>query len=421
MQFLYLDSDRQAHGPYSRAELQELFDRKVISEETAIQFDGDTTWFTYRELTRAEARQQASDGEFGDGNEERNRSFREQTNDDWRVLKRHILVPWEEVREMRWLDNRRLMGVAAIGLFPLLIIALFIQPGYIRQAYWATAFYFSVVWAVFFYYVFPAPGVTVRVSLICFFGTGVFSVSILKIVYYLMDRFLDWRNWMVDSNVLTSWAGWVFGVGVPEELCKMLVLFYLVRNYSHLQPQTMLYYGLMAGLGFGIYEGVNYQERVNPLISSGYGDYYIFNVVRLTALPFIHAIWTAIAGYFIGYAYQFPERKRGLIIIAIVMPSFLHGNIQRREYALDRVQSRSCTGECLCVEFVSREEPRLRESPEGAIAGDTTNEKTRGEVAGPWQQVSSIVDDPVRSGTSSALRFSERPPVLRGSSARSAS
>jgi RsiW-degrading membrane proteinase PrsW (M82 family) len=87
----------------------------------------------------------------------------------------------------------------------------------------------------------------------------------------------------------------------------------------------MLYYGLMAGLGFGIYEGVNYQERINPLISSGYGDYYIFNVVRLTALPFIHAIWTAIAGYFIGYAYQFPERKRGLVIIAIVMPSFLHG------------------------------------------------------------------------------------------------
>ncbi len=324
MQFFYLDRTRQAHGPCSREELQQLHQEKRIENDTAIQIDGDHSWFTFGELVRAE--------ESGDSQtppplpgSERKQSFRERTNDDWRVLKRHILVPWEEVRDMRWLDNRRLMGVAAIGLFPLLIITLFIQPGYIKAAYWATAFYFSVLWGVFFYFVFPAPGVTIRNCLVCFFGTGLFSVSLLKVFYFLMEGYVDWRIWMFDPNALARWAGWVFGVGMPEEICKMLVLFYLARNFAPFQPQTMLYYGLMAGLGFGIYEGVNYQAEVNPLISRNIGDYYIYNVVRLTALPFIHAIWTAIAGYFIGYAYQFPDRKRGLLIIAIALPSFLHG------------------------------------------------------------------------------------------------
>ncbi len=324
MQFFYLDCNRQARGPFSREELQRLHEGGTLPNDTVIQIDGDNSWFTFEELVRAENSDTTRSTSPLPGSEKR-QSFRERTNDDWRVLKRHILVPWEEVRGMRWLDNRRLMGVAAIGLFPLLIIALFIQPGFTNAAYWATAFYFSVMWGVFFYFVFPAPGVTIRNCLICFFGTGLFSVSLLKIVYFLLDSYFDWRIWMFDPNSLTRWAGWIFGVGIPEEICKMLVLFYLARNFSPFQPQTLLYYGLMAGLGFGIYEGVNYQANVNPFISRNIGDYYIYNVVRLTALPFIHAIWTAIAGYFIGYAYQFPERKRGLLIIAIALPAFLHG------------------------------------------------------------------------------------------------
>lgn len=241
---------------------------------------------------------------------------------------------------MRWLDNRRLMGVAAIGLFPLLIIALFTNAGNIRGAYWAMAFYFSALWAVFFYYVFPAPGVTLRNCVICFFGTGLFSVSLLQIFHYGLTMVLSLvmgpqasaedqpalQQLLMHRFVPTRWAAWILFVGVPEELCKVLALFYLARNHAPFQPQTMMYYGLMAGLGFGIYEGVAYQERANLELGGYYlGNYYILNVVRLTALPFIHAIWTAIAGYFIGFAYQFPERKRGLLIIAVALPAFLHG------------------------------------------------------------------------------------------------
>jgi len=338
VQFHYLDASGQARGPFTREELERLLDAGTIGINTSVRPEAGADWVPFARLLErgASVRDPATPPPLGGHPPPPARS----AGDDWRALKRHILVPWNEVREMRWLDNRRLIGVAAIGLFPLLIIALFTNAGNIRGAYWAMAFYFSALWAVFFYYVFPAPGVTLRNCLICFFGTGLFSVSLLQIFHFFLTQGV---TAVVDPNALgenqsalehlllhrfipTRWAAWILLVGLPEEVCKVLALIYLARNNTPFQPQTMMYYGLMAGLGFGIYEGVAYQERANLELGGYYlGNYYILNVVRLTALPFVHAIWTAIAGYFIGFAYQFPERKRGLLIIAVALPAFLHG------------------------------------------------------------------------------------------------
>jgi len=144
-------------------------------------------------------------------------------------------------------------------------------------------------------------------------------------------------QWTQPANAfLLQWLGYVFGVGVPEELCKALVLFFVVRRFKPIPPQAMLFYGLMAGLGFGIYEGVSYQTSYNfrfAVDAAGYRDrttfaaeYYLLNLIRLTTLPFLHAIWTGMAGYFIGFAAQFPGRKRGLLIVAIGVPALLHGS-----------------------------------------------------------------------------------------------
>lgn len=334
MRFHYLDESRQVRGPCSREELFALLAGGVVTPTTLVRLEAAADWMPLGQLIEPGVGEPPPLTGHRSG-----RSFSAQTNDDLRRLKRHVLVPWNEVRDMRWLDNRRLLGVAAIGLFPLVIIALFTNSGNIAGAYWAMAFYFSAMWGVFFFYVFPAPGVTIRNCLICFFGTGLFSISLLQIIYYLLGvgaGFLfepeemagyasPLQYWASHPNVLTRWAGWVFAVGLPEEFCKALVLIYLARNNAPFQPQTMLYYGLMAGLGFGIYEGVAYQQRANFNLSRVVGEYYILNVVRLTALPFIHAIWAGIAGYFVGFAYQYPERKRGLMIIAFGLPAFLHG------------------------------------------------------------------------------------------------
>lgn len=52
--------------------------------------------------------------------------------------------------------------------------------------------------------------------------------------------------------------GFVFGVGVTEELAKMIPLLLISRKAKEpLIPQTMVFYGLMSGIAFGVFEGVN--------------------------------------------------------------------------------------------------------------------------------------------------------------------
>jgi RsiW-degrading membrane proteinase PrsW (M82 family) len=259
--------------------------------------------------------------------------FTGQTREDLRVLAPHLALPLDELRSFQWLRDRRALAIAAIGLLPLVIFAVFRGPDQLINAYWAMALYFSALWALFFYFVFPTPEVRVRTAALAFFVTGVASVSVLLVLYAVwpLNRVNEWIH---AEYVLVRWLGYVLAVGVPEELCKAFVLLVLVRRFGPVRPHTLLFYGLMSGLGFGIYEGLKYQTRENfqfAIRASGQADayfaaeYYLLNLIRLTTLPFLHAIWTGMAGYFIGFAEQYPERQRGLLVVAIGLPALLHG------------------------------------------------------------------------------------------------
>lgn len=211
--------------------------------------------------------------------------------------------------------------IAAVGLMPLFILATFRT---IHTAFWAIAIYFSILWGLFFYYLFPTPGVRVSTSLLCFFATGILSISVLLIAYALPP--LAWLVQDIGSRSPVNRAvAYIFAVGLPEELCKALALFALLKRADPLSVQLMVFYGLMSGLGFGIYEGVDYQMGRNFRYASGGAEYYLLNLVRVTTLPFLHAMWTGLAGYFIGFAGLYPRRKRRLIFIGIGLPTLLHG------------------------------------------------------------------------------------------------
>jgi len=316
-------------GPFSLTELRRLHLGGVIDRGTIITTVPVDPGIEFGALWEQQATS-ATSGTSSRGQEE---TFARRTRDDLRTLLPHLTVPLDELRNFRWLQNRRSLAIAAIGLSPLVIYALFREPSQVINAYWAMALYFSTLWALFFYYVFPTSQVSVGTSVFSFFITAVVSVSSLLLLYSLWPLSLV-SGWAQSSNWLIAWAGNVFGVGVLEEFCKALVLLILVRRIGPLHPQALLFYGLMSGLGFGLFEGVKYQSRENlefAFRTSGQPDayfaaeYYLLNLIRLTTLPFLHAIWTGMAGYFIGFASQFPARRRGLAIVAIGLPAVLHG------------------------------------------------------------------------------------------------
>jgi RsiW-degrading membrane proteinase PrsW (M82 family) len=328
VRYFFDDAHHLRRGPYTLEELRQLHWTGQLHPETPVFPEGSLESIPFKDLW---AQQPAAGSPFSGppplphGRETSMESFTQRAGADLRALLPHLLLPFEELRAFRWLENRKALSMAAVGLVPLVIYAFFAQRGDIANAYWAIAFYFSALWGLFFYHVFPTPQARLSTAALCFFGTGAVSITLLLLAYRVWP--LNQLGGFIGPSAgsVSRLAGFVLGVGVPEEACKALVLFFVVKRYAPLAPQSMLFYGLLSGLGFGIYEGVNYQFGRNFLLAGSTPEYYLLNLIRLTTLPFLHAIWTGMAGYFIGFAAAYPRRRRGLIIVALGLPALLHG------------------------------------------------------------------------------------------------
>lgn len=311
MRYFYQDGSGPRLGPYSKDELRQLHLSAAVTPATLVTAEGSENAVPFRELwaqwqTAPDRTRRTAAGGIGE---------------DVRAPGAHLLLPFKEIQSFNWLKNRKLIAIAVVGLVPLFIYAT--TPD-LRVALWGMAFYFSALWALFFYHVFPTPEARVSTCALCFFATGVLSISVLLLAYHIPPL-----SWLVQGfkspSQFNHMVTYIFAIGLPEELCKALPLFVLLRKADPLPPQVMLFYGLMSGLGFGIYEGVDYQMGRNFRYASSGGEYYLLNLVRLTTLPFLHAMWTGIAGYFIGFAGLYPRRRRGLILIGVGVPALLHG------------------------------------------------------------------------------------------------
>jgi len=238
---------------------------------------------------------------------------------DLKSFDSRLIFPWPEIRSLRWIRDRKLIYLAIIGLAPASALAV-VRADF--MAYWAIALYFSVLWALFFYYLFKTPQVRTSICFLCFFFTGIISIAVLLVLQQIPPWSILYQ--LANSESFLARAlGMFLAVGINEEVCKAAIIFWLVKRPGvFLMPQTVVFYGMISGLGFGIYEGVAYQQTFNRDL--GVDASYFLNIARLTSLPFLHAIWTGIAAYFIGFSALVPKKKHGLWILAIIIPALLH-------------------------------------------------------------------------------------------------
>lgn len=126
------------------------------------------------------------------------------------------------------------------------------------------------------------------------------------------------------NSIVNQVIGYVFGVGLFEELIKLLPVYFFIKNSKQpLFPQTVVFYGLISGIGFGVFEGVGYQISVNS--NYDYGTSFFLNIARLTSLPFLHAVWSGISSYFLAFAFLYPTKRSAMWFLAIFIPAVLHG------------------------------------------------------------------------------------------------
>ena len=215
-------------------------------------------------------------------------------------------------------SDTRLIILAIVGLLPTVFLFLSVD-GYLL--YYLVSLYFAIIWGLFFYYFFKTFQVHLKTTAAVFFLSQIAVFVIWDVLG--IPAFNPFYK-LADAAFPLSLLGFVLGVGLTEELVKALPLFLINRRSNQpLIPQTLVFYGLMSGIAFGVFEGVQYQIAVN--VDLEYTTAYFHNILRLTSFPFIHATWCGIAGYFISFAALYPRYRLGLYFLSISVPALLHG------------------------------------------------------------------------------------------------
>ena len=230
-----------------------------------------------------------------------------------------ILLPRSDVSRLVWKDDSKLLVMTSVGLLPI-FVEIFANSTLLT--FYLISLYFSVIWGLFFWYLFKTKQVSLKSAISTFFLTQGFvflAWDVLGIV-----RLNPFYIFNADGGLLNRALFYVGGVGVTEELAKAVPLFVIIfRARQPIIPQTMVFYGLISGIAFGVFEGVQYQLTVNAELD--YGASFYMNVTRLTTLPFAHALWAGIAGYFISFSQLYPIYKWALRFLALAIPALLHG------------------------------------------------------------------------------------------------
>ena len=233
-----------------------------------------------------------------------------------RYIGHAFIFPKDDMERHHIMEDKRLLILAIVGL-SLSIIMLLPIGGYL--VFYAVSLYFDTIWGLFLAYFFRTRQISKSKAVSTFFLTqlGVF------VIFSGLNE-LNFFYAFTSAPFPLSILGYILGIGLTEEFAKMIPLLVLERRAREPQlPQTMVFYGLMAGIAFGVFEGVQYQTSIN--IRADYTTAFVLNIARLTSLPFLHAVWAGICGYFVGMAGLYPQYRKSLYVLALAIPATLHG------------------------------------------------------------------------------------------------
>lgn len=301
----YIIRNGNNYGPYETGTLlQYVNEAKILLNDIATDENGREKITVAEVLRRENMKPQIADS----GN----------VMDQIRNIGQDLIFPMETLKNKTWMQDKRLLMLAAIGLLPSLLMLIELRG---KILFYLISLYFSGIWGAFFYYFFKTSQVTLKTTLSVFFLTQTF----VFVIWDLMGLpSLNPFYALTDSFFPLTLVGFVLGVGLTEEFGKALPLHILeYKAHEPLIPQTVVFYGLISGIAFGVYEGVQYQTGLNAQLS--YDQSFFMNIARLTILPFIHAIWCAIGAYFISFAHLYPKYRKSLYVLSLAVPAILHG------------------------------------------------------------------------------------------------
>lgn len=300
-------------GPFSIESVKEFLEEGMIVErDIAFDYNDADLTFTVAELMTA------LDIDYhisGAGN----------ATSQIKSIGSELILPFSSgnIRALRDNVKVKLLVLVGLSLSLLLIIAPMLP---VFAIFYLVALYFSLIWGLFFWFLFKTDSVSLKDVAKVFFLT-----QVVMIVYMLFGAGIIPQSLFMSDNLLVSIVSCTLGIGLVEECIKLIPVFFVMKKYSDIDTVSVVFLGLMSGISFGVFEGVQYQMGTNfqllldNPIENGYVISFLLNIARLTCLPFLHAIWCGIGAHYLGLSCVYKRYKKALIIVGISVPSALHG------------------------------------------------------------------------------------------------
>ncbi len=246
-----------------------------------------------------------------------------------RAIGKDLIIPSNTFKIGTWKRDISLLVVSIIG-FSLSVIMAISQMLSAYMTFYLIALYFSAMWGLFFYFIFINEQIKPSTTLKVFFGTQIFINVFFFIATPLFQVHLE--PLFTSENPLLGCLSCIIGIGIPEEIAKAVPVFLIIlkRRFTT-KATTAVFYGLISGIAFGVYEGVQYQLGPNfhvlqqEDLSQAYTLSYVSNIARLTSLPFLHAVWSGISAFFLANAFLYPRFKSAFYVLALFIPASIHG------------------------------------------------------------------------------------------------
>lgn len=128
-----------------------------------------------------------------------------------------------------------------------------------------------------------------------------------------------------DFNLLLKNFLIIFlGVALVEEISKYLVVKVQVLNSPEFdEPVDAMLYLIISALGFAGIE--NILLFFKPGLFSSPFDPFLFSFLRFLGATFLHALSSAILGYFLALSLRFSKNHLQFLTAGILIATFLHG------------------------------------------------------------------------------------------------
>lgn len=216
-------------------------------------------------------------------------------------------------------SNKELLLMIAIVITPIAGLFLVQFPIIVYCIY---GLYFAAIWSLILYKSIATKQVTISKSVIVFIGTILISILVISIVHLTPIGPLI-KEYNESENLIFRFISMFFGVAIIEEFCKQVFIYGTINSNKFVTTtRTAIFYGMLAGISFGIFEGVEYQIGINKEMEIDAN--YFFNILRLTSLPFFHAIWAGIGAYLVSLSFILIKFRFSFRIMAVLIPAFFH-------------------------------------------------------------------------------------------------